>query len=43
MQDPPVSALYYPKEIRVYSKKLKNVPNIGIRDALIYSYQMWFE
>lgn len=43
MEDPPVSVLYYPKEIRVYRSTLQNVPNIGIRDALLYSYDMWFD
>lgn len=43
MEDPPVSTLYYPQEIRVYPETLKNVPNIGIRDCFIYSYQMWFD
>lgn len=43
MEDPPVSVLYYPKEIRVYPETLQNVPNIGIRDAFIYSYDMWFD
>lgn len=43
MEDPPVSVLYYPKEIRVYPTTLKDVPNIGIRDVLLYSYQMWFD
>jgi peptide/nickel transport system substrate-binding protein len=43
MEDPPVSVLYYPKEIRVYPDHLRGVPNIGIRDAFIYSYQMWFD
>ncbi|HLT19767.1 MAG TPA: ABC transporter substrate-binding protein [Thermomicrobiales bacterium] len=43
MEDPPVAVLYYPKEIRVYPDKLKGVPNIGIRDAFIYSYQMWLD
>ena len=43
MEDPPVATLYYPKEIRVYPQTLQNVPNIGIRDVLIYSYDMWFD
>lgn len=43
MQDPPVSVLYYPQEIRVYPEALKNVPNIGIRDCFIYSYDMWLD
>ncbi len=43
MEDPPVSVLYYPKEIRVYPEALKNVPNIGIRDCFLYSYDMWLD
>jgi peptide/nickel transport system substrate-binding protein len=43
LEDPPVSVLYYPQEIRVYPDTLRNLPNIGIRDVLIYSYEMWFD
>lgn len=43
MEDPPVSALYYPQEIRVYDARLQNFPSIGIRDALIYANKMWLK
>ncbi len=40
-EDPPVVYLYYPKEIRALSKRVKNYAGVGYRDATIYLYKTW--
>lgn len=37
--DQPITFLYYPQEIRGLRSRLQNVPAVGIRDAIVYSYQ----
>ena len=38
-EDQPMLFTYFPQEIRGLSSKLQNVPAVGIRDAIVYSYQ----
>ena len=38
-EDQPMTFLYYPQEIRGLRARLQNVPTVGIRDAIVYSYQ----
>jgi len=38
-EDQPITFLYYPQEIRGIRTRLQNVPAVGIRDAIVYSYQ----
>lgn len=38
-EDQPLTFTYFPQEIRGLSAKLQNVPPVGIRDAIVYSYQ----
>ncbi len=39
-EDQPITFLYYPQEIRGLRARLQNVPPVGIRDAIVYSY-LW--
>ncbi len=38
-EDQPLTFTYFPQEIRGLSSKLQNVLPVGIRDAIVYSYQ----
>ncbi|HYM69958.1 MAG TPA: ABC transporter substrate-binding protein [bacterium] len=41
-EDVPEVPLFYPVELRAMSDKLRNVSPLGVRDALLYSYQWSF-
>jgi peptide/nickel transport system substrate-binding protein len=41
--DLPVIYLYYPQEIQAMSKRTKNLPLIGYRDALTWMEQVWLD
>lgn len=38
--DCPIAWMYYPNGIIAYNRRIENMPPIGIRDALLYVYQM---
>ena len=42
-EDPPVVYLFYPSEIRILNKRVKNYPSIGYRDASIYLNKVWLD
>jgi hypothetical protein len=42
-EDVPEIPLCYPIELRAISTRLKGFSPLGVRDALIYSYDWYFE